>query len=190
MKGILLSFALMLSFLASIAQSNGEHLDFRGVPIDGSLDEYVSEMKSAGFAYLGDKDGIAVMRGEFAGIKGCIVGISTNSGKVSSVSVLFPEDNEWSSLELRYNHLKTMLSKKYGNPTECIEDFNGYKVLDDNSSRLRSQKVDNCIYISTFETPAGYIRLSLDHQGMGSCYAKIQYLDKINMGSAISGHNK
>ena len=45
-----------------------EHLTFKGVPIDGTLSEYVAKMKSAGFKYLGEQDGTAILQGDFAGV--------------------------------------------------------------------------------------------------------------------------
>lgn len=75
-KKVLLSLASMVIALTIFAQTKSEHLKFKGVPIDGTLREYVSKMEAAGFSYLGENDGTALLEGEFAGVKGCTIGVS------------------------------------------------------------------------------------------------------------------
>lgn len=41
---------------------------------------------------------------------------------------------KWKYLKNRYNCLKSILIQKYGNPTTCIEEFQGYS--EDNYSKL------------------------------------------------------
>lgn len=182
MNRIIFLIALMLCCIASIAQSTNQHLTFKGVPIDGSLSEYVSKMKSAGFSYIGTQDGTAILQGDFAGFKGFIIGVSTlkNSDIVNTIGVIFPEKDDWSSLEENYQHLKKMLTEKYGKPSECVEEFQGYGSPNDNSDKLHRLKMDRCTYATVFETPKGDIQLSLEHQSVSSCFVKLQYWDKIN----------
>ena len=52
-------------------------MSFKGVPIDGTLNEYVAKMKQSGFQYLGSEDGTAMLKGDFAGYKNCHVGVTT-----------------------------------------------------------------------------------------------------------------
>lgn len=179
----LISFiTMMLCCMTSISQTVNEHLTFKGVPIDGSLNEYVSKMKSAGFSYLGTQDGTAILQGDFAGYKGCLVGISTlkNSDVVNTIGVIFPENDDWSSLEETYQNLKKMLTQKYGKPSECVEEFQGYGSPSGNTDKLYRLKMDMCSYVTTYETSKGDIQLSLDHQSVSSCFVKLQYWDRIN----------
>lgn len=170
----------MLCCIASVAQTSGEHLAFKGVPIDGTLDEYVSKMKSAGFSYIGAQDGTAFLQGDFAGFKGCMIGVKTlkNLDVVNTIGVIFPEKEDWSSLEENYQHLKKMLTEKYGNPSECVEEFQG--PIYDNNDKFNSVRRDRCTYVTRFETPKGDIRLSMGHQGYSHCFVTLQYWDKIN----------
>ena len=91
MRKLTALFAFMVIALTSYAQSNSEHLTFKGVPIDGTLSEYVAKMKSAGFKYLGGQDGTAILQGDFAGFKGCKVGVVTfkSTNKVNKIVVIF-----------------------------------------------------------------------------------------------------
>ena len=45
MKKTILSLTVMLMSLTTFAQTESPHLSFKGVPIDGTLDEYVQKMK-------------------------------------------------------------------------------------------------------------------------------------------------
>lgn len=182
MKRITFLIILMLCSIASIAQTANEHLTFKGVPIDGSLNEYVTKMKTAGFSYLGMEDGTAILQGDFAGVKECLVIVSTltDADIVNTISVMFPEKKDWSSLEENYQCLKGMLREKYGKPSDCVEKFQGYTSSMDNRLKLHYLEMDRCTYTTVFETPKGIIQLSLAHKGVSSCFVKLQYWDKIN----------
>lgn len=182
MNRIISLVALMFCCIASIAQNSNEHLTFKGVPIDGSLNKYVSKMKSAGFSYIADQDGTAILQGDFAGFKGCLIVVSTlkNSDVVNTIGVIFPENDDWSSLEENYQQLKKMLTEKYGKPSQCVEEFQGYGLPSDNNEKLHRLKMDRCTYVTVFETPKGDIQLSMEHQRIGSCFVRLQYWDKIN----------
>jgi len=60
-----LSIIAVLTAMVVLAQTS-EHLTFKGVPIDGTLNEYVAKMKQGGVECSGTKDGIAVLKGDFA----------------------------------------------------------------------------------------------------------------------------
>ena len=166
----------------SVAQTANEHLTFKRVPLDGSLSEFVSKMKSAGFSYIGIQDGTAILKGDFAGFKGCIIGVNTlkSAGVVSTIGVIFPSKDDWSLLEADYILLKELLTKKYGEPSECIEQFQYYKTPEDNNTKLHCLKMDECTYSTTFVTENGEIKLSLEHVNVLQCFVKLQYWDRIN----------
>ena len=158
------------------------HLSFKGVPIDGPLSDYVHKMKAGGFSYLGTQDdGTAVLQGDFAGYKGCTIGVSTlnNADVVNSISVIFPEQRDWSPLEENYQTLKEMLTEKYGQPAECIEKFGGYGKASDNQDKYLRLMSDECTYVVTFENTKGIIQLSLDEH-YGRCFVRLEYWDRVN----------
>lgn len=176
-------FLLMIGTTLSVhAQTSSEHLTFKGVPIDGTLNEYVAKMKTAGFSHLGTQDGTAVLQGDFAGFKGCVIGVSTlkTGNCVNTIAVMFPECEEWASLEQGYGLLKSMLTTKYGEPAECVEAFQGYVQPQSDSDRLHYLRMDKCTYETVFETPKGTIRLSLKNRDVMTCFVLLQYWDRIN----------
>ena len=85
----------------------------------------------------------------------------TDADDIRQVSSLFPECNVWSSLEQNYNLLKSMLSQKYGVPTEVVEQFHGSPVPKTNNDKLFELSMDRCTWYTLYETPKGDIKLSL-----------------------------
>lgn len=113
MKKIVVTLFLLMSFTLTFAQSS-DHLKFKGVPIDGTLSEYVLKMKQAGFQLIETDDGEAVLEGEFAGYSDCMIGVKTlqKQDLVHEIVVLFPSQDKWSGLSYDYERLKSMLTKK------------------------------------------------------------------------------
>lgn len=187
MKKVILLLVSALMALGVYAQSNNSaHLTFKGVPIDGTLNEYVAKMGQKGFTHIGTEDGIAVLQGDFAAYKNCMVTVSTLKKKdvVSTIAVIFPERDTWSGLAGNYFALKEMLTEKYGTYSECVEKFDTYSEPSDDRDRMYHVKSDRCKYYTIFETPKGSIELSISHDDVTSCYVVLIYRDKIN-GAAI-----
>lgn len=157
-------------------------MTFKGIPIDGTLTDFVSKMKAVGFTTAKMFDGIAVFNGDFASYKNCTVLVSMikAANKVNTVVVEFPNCDQWSQLEGNYKYLKTMLKEKYGEPTDCMEEFQNKLPPTDDSQKIFSLKFDQCTYYTTFKTSKGYIQLSLAQENNTECFVKLQYWDKIN----------
>ena len=182
MKKIIISLIFVLAATVSFAQTQSSpHLSFKGVPIDGTLNEYVAKMKQNGFTHIGTEDGVAMLRGDFAGFKDCIVGVTTLKQKdlVSKITVIFPERDTWSFLSSNYFSLKEMLTEKYGKPSECVEKFDTYSQPKDDGSKMIQVKLDKCKYYTIYETEKGSIELSI-HGDVSSCFVRLSYFDKIN----------
>lgn len=182
MRFFIVHFLVMLVSITAFAQVESPHLSFKGVPIDGTLNEYVQKMKQKGFDYLGTENGIAILTGDFAAYKGCTIGVSTlkQEDLVSKITVFFPNCETWASLANNYYSLKEMLTEKYGRPKDITEKFQGYSEPKDDNLRMHEVKMDRCKFITTFETTKGCIQLYIGHNGMMSCYVLLSYFDKIN----------
>ena len=187
MKKIVVTLFLLMSFTLTFAQSS-EHLKFKGVPIDGTLSEYVSKMKQAGFQLIGTDDGVALLEGEFAGYRGCLIGVSTlkSVNVVNTIGVVFPAREDWSSLEGDYEHLKSMLTEKYGEPADVVEKFQGYGNPQTDQEKWINLITDNCTWYTIFETKNGDIQLSLEKGDYGEYFVLLKYFDKINTESVRS----
>jgi hypothetical protein len=176
-----MTLALVLSTMQLVAQTaDNQHLMFKGVPIDGTLSEYVEKMKLNGFTLLGSENNGAIFTGEFANYQNCKIGVGTSNKKdlVSTVFVMFPEREEWNDLYGDYNRLKQMLSEKYGIPNESKEKWeNDYEPS--LAFRMSAIKRGECNFTTTFVTPNGKIQLRIEHQD-ATCFVFLGYFDKIN----------
>ena len=171
--------------MTSFAQDKSDttkHLTFKGVPIDGTLNDYVYKMKKSGFTLIGTEDGVAMLKGDFAAYKDCIIGVATLKQKdlVSKITVIFPERETWSSLSSNYYNLKELLTEKYGDPSEIVEKFDSYSEPKNDNSKMHEVGMNNCKYYTTFEIENGSIQLSIENDGFSKSYVILSYFDKIN----------
>ena len=159
-----------------------EHLTFKGVPIDGTLDEYVANMKKAGFTYVGEDDGIAVLQGDFAGFRNCMIGVVTLKSVdiVNRISVLFDADSDWAPIYGNYSTLKEMLTQKYGKREECIEKFEGYVQPKEDNDKMHELLMDRCNFYTSWETDKGRIDLEIIKDDFSKGRVRLSYWDKIN----------
>lgn len=77
MGRVCLSLIFAVAFVLSSFAQSSEHLKFKGVLIDGTLNEYVLKMKQVGFQLIEKDDGVALLEGEFARYRGCLIAVST-----------------------------------------------------------------------------------------------------------------
>ncbi|EZH72364.1 hypothetical protein ATO12_23215 [Aquimarina atlantica] len=185
MKIILTTLFLATAVITSFAQDNTDtttHMTFKGVPIDGTLNEYVLKMKKSGFTHIGTKEGVAMLKGDFAAYKGCVVGVATLKQKnlVSKITVIFPESDTWSSLSSNYYNLKELLTEKYGEPSENVEKFDVHSEPEDDNSKMHEVGMNRCKYYTTYETENGSIQLSIENDGFLTSFVRLSYFDKIN----------
>lgn len=178
-----LSIIAVLTAMVTLAQTS-EHLTFKGVPIDGPLNEYVAKMKQGGFECSGTDDGIAVLKGDFAGYKNCYIKVSTLNqiDLVYNIRVTFPDQDTWSSLFANYSDLKQMLTEKYAKPTDVVEifDVSPFPPPIDDDEKMLVVKRDKCKYSALWKTNNGEIYLFIDHFGLSSCFVRLIYSDKTN----------
>lgn len=185
MKKITSLIAVFFS-IVTIAQAQDKtdsagHLSFKGVPIDGTLEAFISKMKKSGFIHKFTKDGTALLQGEFATYKNCIVGVSTLKKKdlVSKIAVLFPDCETWPPLSSNYFNLKELLTEKYGSPSNSVEEFQS-STPDSDGSKMLDAQLGHCKYYTIYETEKGTIELSIERTEEMHCFVKLAYFDKIN----------
>ena len=165
--------------------AQSEHLTFKGIPIDGTLRQFTTQLVQKGFTKLSSENGQAVLKGDFAGYKDCYVLVSTIEQRdlVYMTGVMFPDLDQWGLLENNYQKLKEMLTKKYGKPAEVVEDFQSRLKPKTDRDKLYELKFDRCTYKTIFETEKGRIVVSLAHE-VSKCFVVLAYVDGINGGLA------
>ena len=167
-------------------ENDNKHLEFKGIPINGSLKKFVTNMKTAGFKTVGViSNGTATLKGDFAGYKDCRLYVQTMDGAdiVSTIVVQFPECDRWDHLHGYYKDLKEMLTQKYGKPYSVREKFQNYEPRTDDDKMWQVGRGE-CKYETEFHIKEGKIILWIE-QGKGryrSGSVCLQYSDKINSG--------
>lgn len=178
----LLSIVLLCVVGAYSVFAQSEHLSFKGVPIDGTLNAFTKAMTTKGFETITAEDGTILLYGDFAGYKGCLLTVSTldNADIVNRIIVCFPSRETWEPLYDNYTTIKDMLSIKYGQPEDVVEEFESPYYISDNNDRMHEVIMDRYKYISTFVTDKGDIELSISHLPYIGCCVTLVYYDKIN----------
>ena len=175
MKKLLTLLAATLLLSTSYAQ----HLKFKGIPLDGSLTEFVNKLKAKGFTYAGTQNGTAYLSGDFAGYKNCTIRVDTHQGtnNVSIVLCVFPERETWADAYSNYVTLKDFLTEKYGNP-ESIEEFQ--KDNDSDFLKLLAVVHGEATVGSLFSTEGGKIELSIEKANSLTLVVVLRYYDNEN----------
>ena len=129
-----------------------------------------------------------MLNGDFATYKNCTIGIpfSSESDLIYSVSVLFPTMDKWSDLETNYSSIKRMLTTKYGDPTECVEQFHSFYQPTDDNMKMYELSMDRCEYRAVFKPKGGVISLSLVYQPILGASVILNYMDETNANAILS----
>jgi hypothetical protein len=195
MKKQIFVFALLFTFTSVfghpfdeselIPQDNSgpaEHMTFKGVPIDGTLDAFVLKMKQKGFTPFVSENGMTALTGDFAAYKGCTLVVATleNKDLVSRIMVLFPETDSWPFLASNYFNLKELLTEKYGKPSEIVEKFDSYSEPKDDNAKMNQVNMNRCKYYTTYETDNGSIELSIENTDYLGGLVSLKYSDNLN----------
>lgn len=151
-----------------------KHLSFKGIPIDGSPEEFGKALSRNGFTYNYEYNNILFYKGSFAGYNGCDIAIKSSNNIVYEVVVLFPENYSWSHLYNNYSNIKTMLRVKYGEPTIEQEEFVNTPIfinLDDND-KFYEVKDGHCTYVASFTSST---------DGLGNIYIEIKSTGRVGL---------
>lgn len=168
-----------------VIASAQEHLEFKGIPLDGSTSDFIKKLTDAGFKHQGKDDDSEILTGTFTG-KECAVYIQSSpvSKTVHSAYVILSQETDWRTLKADYSTLKKGLTAKYGEPTECKEEFTNYRKEGDGNEYLAFKNGDAKWY-STYNTPLGEISLYIREQSLLYMTVIVSYVDKINSEKSI-----
>lgn len=178
----LLTSLFFASALVLTLHSQTEHMTFKGVPIDGTLEDFCNHIAKRGFTITGMKPDIGFARGDFGGHRDCTVYINTSpgTGLVTSVGVIVPSCTSWAKLYGQYSTLRRNLTEKYGAPVSQNETFEGHRQPADDIERILEVRLGNCRYSCSFSSPLGIVDLSINHLGLEEACVLIVYTDRLN----------
>lgn len=150
---------LMLSVPMLRSQSSEEHLKFKGIPITGSKENFVKELKKQGFKSLYAED--ELLEGVFAQ-RDCYILINTTpiTKQAFQIVVLFDDFNNWNEIKNKYDELEKQLYLKYKVSPQSEKEFlypyeegDGYEM-----TAIRKRKIN---YFSIFKLENGGIQLQI-----------------------------
>ena len=162
MKNLLITIVCVMLGAAAMAQT--EHLKFKGIPMDCSVDEMARKLQAKGLRYDDKLDGVVFMKGSFAGTHDCMIGLIPIDGstKIYRIGVSFPKCENWGCLENKYNYLKDMLTQKYSLPIS-VEKFDSYSEPTNDGYKMTLVNLDQCKYESLFTLNNGSIFLKIEN---------------------------
>ena len=140
----------------------GRHIQFLGLDVDGTTDEFADILEQKGFVRKGINDGCTEMVGKYVGIDNCTLTLISAplTQQMISIKVEFP-GTDWETLEPQYDVLKDACINKYGmQPTLCNEK-NEASYLDFLDNPTRAFSTGEAKHYCEFETKTGSIYLSL-----------------------------
>lgn len=177
MKKILLSLLCIFSVFTLFAQTvetettaeptssteassvERQHLTFKGIPIDGTPEEFGRKLEAVGFEYNCKSQGSYWYEGgSFAGYSDCEVIVKTYDNLVYEVVAILPTQYRWNHLYNDYCTLVSSLKKKYGEPHYSKEEFvstPSYIDLDDDNDKYSEVKDGHCKYYTGFSVGYG-----------------------------------
>lgn len=148
-----------------------QHLEFKGIPIYGSEEEFRELLIKKGFNDYGYS-----LEGPFAGFYDCKVDIFTSpySQEVIGLLIRIPinSKNDWISHLSVYNRINELLTNKYSNPS--IEEIYENPFFKGDGRELTGLKKNKIKFNTRYETQWGDIELSLSHG-----YLTLTYFDKL-----------
>ncbi len=153
-----------------------KHFTFLDIPINGSIKQFVKELKKQNFVLEEITDVDAVLNGRFSGDKVQLL-VQGEKETVLSVTVIFPLRKSWTETKETYNYIKTILVTNYGEPKIVTENFEK-PFADGLGNEKEALKEGKCIFENHFttETGNGMLRLKI-HTDMSII---LEYVDTAN----------
>ena len=152
---------LFISLMFSVTIFAQNHLEFRGIPIDGHIDDFVRKMKAIGYVEVDRNSSVALMTGDFANHSVTITILTTpKSHKVYNVVVELEKQSSWLSIKNRYFEFKELYTSKYGKPSKAAERFYD-PYYEGDGYEMQALKLDKCLYASLFDLSNGTVLLTM-----------------------------
>lgn len=168
------NYLLAVFFFFCISGFSQDHFKFKGIPIDGNINDFSKELIKQGFTIKESKGNSIILKGEFVGKQCDIYVVGTKKTFLTwKVYITFDKENSWSSLKSKYNELKDQFTAKYGNG-ESYEFFSK-PYFEGDGYETTALSVDKCTWSTFWKTDIGNIDISIEtSQYIGISYQDIQ----------------
>jgi len=177
------SILILACLCLTLAQAQTNHLKFKGVPINGTLEQFTRQLVKKGCTLQNINESVSYLRGDVSKYKDCIILCMASpmcNSLVYQVSILSSECTTWEGLDglyTMYRGLKKLLIQKYGEPAMCYEEFTSDTEPEDDETKFLYACMKKCLFSSVFQLAEGEITLGI---APGECRIMLIYKDKIN----------
>lgn len=178
MKKLLL--ILFVLFSIGVNAQTESHLEFKGIPITGSVDNVMNKLKTQGYVLVDSNDEIAIVKGQFANEE-CeiIIAATPKSKQVYMVLVCFEEKESWWTLKSDYKKLKEQITAKYNVKPKSTERFID-PYYEGDGYELQALRKDKCRYHCEFKLTNGKIDILLSDEASVYLYYTDAIGEKLN----------
>ena len=170
-------FLFFILFTTNYLYSQESHIEFKGIPLDGTLPSFIKKMEENEFKFEKfPRDYVAMMNGLFTGKYVDIYILSSPKSKtVWKVSAYYTKKELWTSLKSDYKEMVELFEKKYGAPSSHYEFFSK-PYYEGDGYELQALRKEKCDYVSFWDTDKGTIAVEINKWGQ----IQVGYEDRIN----------
>lgn len=171
----------VLLSLTSFAQETGCHLDFEGIPVTGTLNEFLTVSESKGYKLLERNEFSLLLSGSYCG-KSCRVLVERlpDQDKVWGLTVLLPSRGDWQGLVSDYAEHRSHFHQTFGEPTHVTEWFNMMTPPATDRQKYFAVEKGLCSYKSVYENALGQVDVVIWSDVSNGCYVLVSYIDNFN----------
>ena len=185
------SIFVLVAFFFGLTSMAQEHLSFKGIPIEGSMESFCEKLADKGFAELGNDGNTTLFTGDFTGRDATVGVISDDDGEnVYSVVVLFDPSGEWNVLVNTYDYYKDLYTRKYGKPKKKVEKNRELMTTSPSNTGLMAEVHQGRVtWGSLWTVTGGEIEISIEKtNGFYEGAVVIRYRDAQNEEIKIQKH--
>ena len=167
-------FFILAAAVVAISTMAEGHMKFKGVEINGTQTQFVSQLSKRGCEVGTTILGVDMIKADFAGIDMLVYPLTTSQTKiVYAVIASTRKIEDAASCKAQYNSLKKLMTEKYGEGENIVLE-DGYFV--NSIGDFERGGVSNSL---SFTNPNGSIILYI-HKDFNSANVVVEYLDKTN----------
>lgn len=153
MRRILITLVAIVCNIVAIAQN---HLEFKGIPMDGTCESFAKKLVAKGFSLESNSDSTYFLSGTFTNEKVNIGLLGTpKTNKICRIMVFYDKKSDWYRLKNQYSKLKDNNASKYTLDKDYSFFIDPYYEGD--GFEMTAVKSDKCRYTSFFNAIGGHI---------------------------------
>lgn len=173
---IIMALTFTFGANSAFAQDTVSHMEFKGIPLTGKIDNFVKKLQEQGYTLEKNKGNSAIMSGQFTGKDAEVYVFSTKkSNTVWKVVIYLPKQTSWYSIKAQYEYYAEMYGKKYGTPAHTFAFFSD-PYYEGDGYEMQAVRNKKCHYFSSYHTAEGVISVEISEFEQ----VKIVYEDDAN----------